>query len=132
MRCVCIVLALIFFSACSGQYEADIGETPFPPPLFPCNVKHADLPMHVNVGIPLLDMEQSGLFRFELEVANAQYTSTVLQYQVIWYDGSGLSIPSVMSRWNRFVIPMHSSYRIFAIAPSSTAYRAEINILRAK
>jgi len=88
--------------------------------------------MHVKVGIPSLDMEQSGLFRFELEIANGQQTSTVLQHQVIWYDCNGLSIPSVMSRWNRFVIPMHSSHRIFAIAPSSNACRAEINILRAK
>ena len=109
-----------------------MGETPFPPPLFPCNVKHADLPMHVDVGIPVLDMEQSGLLRFDLEIVNRQRASTVLQYQVMWYDDNGMSIPSVMSRWNRFVIQKHSSYRIFSISPSPKAYSAKINILRAK
>ncbi|NCC04900.1 MAG: DUF1425 domain-containing protein [Proteobacteria bacterium] len=131
-RLICVMIAFVLVCACAGQHGTDIGKSAFPPPLFPCDVKHADLPMNVDVGNPVLDMDQSGLLQFELKIANDQGSSIVLQYQTIWYDGNRLSIPSVMSRWNRFVIPKHSSHLIFAIAPSPRAYRAEINILRAK
>jgi uncharacterized protein YcfL len=118
---------LLLLAACvaSAPAPAPAG----PGPLFPCEVKAVGLPHAVFVRDPVLDMEESGLPRFEIAVDNESIMKIEIRYLVEWFDRQGMSVPSTMSRWTPVVVPSHQGHRIFGIGPSPKAYRAKVSIL---
>ena len=124
-----LLFCIVFIFSCTGKNDIVQNDVHS---IFPCDVHKTNIPNDVYLDDPRLRLNHSGLKCLELEIDNNNYDAKVLQYRAVWFDLEGLSIPTVMSRWNRFVVPMHSKHRIFVIAPSHKAWRVEVTILKAQ
>ena len=124
-----LIFHIIFIYACTSKQSIVQSDIYY---LFPCDVNKVNLPNSFFIGDPILSIDQSGRKKLELEIENRSSNPQILQYKAVWIDQKGLSIPTVMSHWNRFVVPMHSKHRIFAIASSLKAWRVEVTILKAQ
>ena len=127
-----LCLVLVFAVAGCVRQGVDPEGAAAAPQLFPCEVKTIGLPSSLLVAPPALGTAPSGFARVEVGLENQSTLKVTVLHSVEWFDSEGFSLPTVMARQNRVVIPGHQTYRITAVAPSAKAYRAVVTVSRSQ
>jgi hypothetical protein len=77
-------------------------------------------------------VNSGGLMEVQVTGRNKTSRYRLLEYRVEWFDGSGLQVPSVMTRWATFPAFEKASFSFSAVAPKQGVSDFRILIRKAK
>jgi hypothetical protein len=97
-------------------------------------VKIIDTELTESVAVTEIksEMNRGGLMDVQINGTNISGSYLNLEYRIDWLDGSGLLIPTTITKWKEFPAFQKAEFRFKTTAPTKTAADFRILIRRGK